>query len=46
MTASIGGAGRSSIDSIVQNASVTEWVGTDGHWRLVRFNDAAHLHDL
>lgn len=30
----------------VQNASITEWVGTDGHWRLVRFNDAAHLHDL
>jgi len=28
------------------NASITEWVGDDGHWRLVRFNDAAHLHDL
>jgi probable phosphoglycerate mutase len=30
----------------VANASITEWVGTDGHWRLARFNDAAHLHDL
>jgi len=29
------------------NASITEWIGAgDGHWRLVRFNDAAHLHDL
>jgi probable phosphoglycerate mutase len=30
----------------VHNTSITEWVGTDGHWRLARFNDAAHLHDL
>jgi len=30
----------------VTNSSITEWVGTPGHWRLVRFNDAAHLHDL
>ncbi len=30
----------------VHNASITEWVGTGGRWRLVRFNDAAHLHDL
>jgi len=31
----------------VENASITEWIGNgDGHWRLVRFNDAAHLHDL
>ena len=27
----------------VHNASITEWVGTGGRWRLVRFNDAAHL---
>ena len=30
----------------VTNASITEWVGAADHWRLVRFNDAAHLHDL
>jgi probable phosphoglycerate mutase len=30
----------------VHNASITEWVGVDGRWRLVRFNDAAHLHDV
>lgn len=30
----------------VHNASITEWVGTDGRWRLVRFNDAAHLHGI
>ena len=30
----------------VTNASITEWVGVGDHWRLVRFNDAAHLHDL
>ena len=28
------------------NASITEWVGSDGRCRLARFNDAAHLHDL
>jgi probable phosphoglycerate mutase len=27
----------------VANASITEWVAVDGHWRLERFNDAAHL---
>jgi probable phosphoglycerate mutase len=26
------------------NASITEWIGTADRWRLVRFNDAAHLH--
>jgi probable phosphoglycerate mutase len=25
------------------NTSLTEWRFTDGHWRLVRYNDAAHL---
>jgi broad specificity phosphatase PhoE len=30
----------------VHNASITEWVGSDGRWRLVRFNDAAHLHGI
>ena len=29
-----------------RNASITEWVGSDGRFRLARFNDAAHLHDL
>ena len=28
----------------VANASITEWVGDGDAWRLVRFNDAAHLH--
>jgi broad specificity phosphatase PhoE len=30
----------------VHNSSITEWAGSDGRWRLVRFNDAAHLHDV
>lgn len=37
--------------SEVTNASITEWVfsdpGPNSHaWKLLRFNDAAHLHDL
>ena len=30
----------------VHNASITEWIGTRHGWRLARFNDAAHLHDV
>jgi broad specificity phosphatase PhoE len=30
----------------VENASITEWVGSGGRWRLARFNDAAHHFDL
>jgi hypothetical protein len=25
------------------NTSLTEWRHADGRWRLVRYNDAAHL---
>jgi probable phosphoglycerate mutase len=31
------------VDVAVTNASITEWERRDGHWKLVRFNDAAHL---
>jgi probable phosphoglycerate mutase len=27
----------------VDNASITEWEATAGRWRLVRFNDHAHI---
>ena len=32
----------------IDNASITEWIVAEDahHWTLVRFNDAAHLHDL
>ncbi len=30
----------------VRNTSITEWRRTGGEWRLVRFNDAAHLAQL
>ncbi len=30
-------------DLAVTNASITEWERRDGRWRLLRFNDAAHL---
>ena len=30
-------------DLLVTNTSITEWDRRDGHWRLVRYNDAAHL---
>ena len=29
-----------------EHTSLTEWERVDGGWRLVRFNDAAHLRDL
>ena len=28
---------------VVTNTSISEWNRRDGHWRLVRYNDAAHL---
>ena len=28
-----------------ENASMTEWIRRRDRWRLVRYNDAAHLHD-
>jgi probable phosphoglycerate mutase len=30
----------------VTNASITEWIGTGASWRLLRFNDAAHVHGV
>jgi broad specificity phosphatase PhoE len=34
-------------DMFVTNTSLTEWVQTEGRrWRLVRYNDSAHLADL
>jgi hypothetical protein len=27
-----------------ENASMTEWTRRGDRWRLVRYNDAAHLH--
>ncbi len=30
---------------ITENASMTEWTRRGERWRLVRYNDAAHLHD-
>jgi probable phosphoglycerate mutase len=32
-----------SVDLLVTNTSLTEWEHRDGQWRLVRYNDAAHL---
>jgi probable phosphoglycerate mutase len=29
---------------VTENASLTEWTRRDDRWRLVRYNDAAHLH--
>jgi broad specificity phosphatase PhoE len=29
-----------------EHTSLTEWERVDGRWRLVRYNDAAHLRDL
>ncbi len=34
------------VDLPVTNASITEWERRDGRWRLIRFNDFAHLMDL
>jgi broad specificity phosphatase PhoE len=31
------------INADADNAAVTEWVTTDQGWRLVRYNDGAHL---
>lgn len=33
-----------STDQLAKNASLTEFEVTAGEWRLVRFNDATHLH--
>ncbi len=33
-------------DLWVTNTSITEWQCHDGRWRLLRYNDAAHLADL
>jgi probable phosphoglycerate mutase len=30
----------------VSNTSITQWRRNEGEWRLVRFNDAAHLHGV
>ena len=30
---------------VTENSSVTEWTRRRDRWRLVRYNDAAHLHD-
>jgi probable phosphoglycerate mutase len=29
---------------VTENASLTEWTRRGDRWRLVRYNDAAHLH--
>src|SRR5688572_3963166 len=31
---------------VTENSSLTEWTRNRGRWRLVRYNDAAHLADL
>ena len=30
---------------VTTNSSMTEWTRRGERWRLVRYNDAAHLHD-
>ena len=30
---------------VTENASMTEWTRRNDRWRLVRYNDAAHLHE-
>ena len=30
---------------VTENASMTEWTRRRDRWRLVRYNDGAHLHD-
>ena len=47
--AAFGGLGvRASMGLLheIRNTSITEWRWTGRDWRLVRFNDAAHLADL
>ena len=36
----------SSLTAETVNTSITEWIGSGTNWRLVRFNDAAHLRAL
>jgi probable phosphoglycerate mutase len=31
------------LDLRTRNTSITEWERVDGNWRLLRYNDSAHL---